>query len=160
MPARKRALTPTFSSDPISPGHEWSTPKRAKVIALDREGCSRKEIRKATHVPERTQTTIINQPTRRLGKERSGRPPLIDQETVQKMIKALQGRYNERKKPWDLIAEEFTSSEFGPPLSARTVRRYINSAGYYKCRACQKSWISEEQARNRLHWCERHKWPK
>ena len=99
MPARKRPLTPTFSSDPVSPGHEWSTPKRAKVIALDQEGYSRKEIRKATHVPERTQTTFINQPTRRPGKARSRRPPTVDKETIAKIVKALQGRYNERKKP-------------------------------------------------------------
>ena len=134
MPARKRPLTPTFSSDPISPGHEWSTPKRVKVIALDREGYSRKEIRKATHVPERTQIDIINQPTRRPGKQRSGRPPTIDQETVEKMVKALQGRYNKRKKLWDLIATEFIGSEFSPLLSARTVKRYLNKTGYHKCR--------------------------
>lgn len=60
MPARKRPLTPTFSSDLIAPGHEYATPKRAKVQQLDREGYSRAEIRAKTHVPERTQTTMIN----------------------------------------------------------------------------------------------------
>lgn len=60
MTKRKRALTPTFSSDPIAPGYEHPTPKRVKVQQLDREGYSRAEIRKLTYVPERTQQTIIN----------------------------------------------------------------------------------------------------
>ena len=83
------------------------------------------------------------------------------------MIRALQGRYNERRKPWGLLAEEFTRSEpkhppleYGPPLSSKTVKSYMNDAGYHKCRACQKSWISAEQAQNRLYWCERHQWPR
>lgn len=60
MTRRKRVLTPTFLLDPIAPGHEFPTPKRAKVQQLDREGFSWAEIRARTHVPERTQRTIIN----------------------------------------------------------------------------------------------------
>ena len=62
------------------------------------------------------------------------------------MIKTLYGRYNKRKKSWDLVIEEFTrfplehlSLEFLSLLNERTIKRYINNASYYKCRAYQKS---------------------
>lgn len=62
------------------------------------------------------------------------------------MIKTLYGRYNERKKPWDLVVEEFTrfpsehlSLEFSLLLNRRTIKRYMNNASYYKCRVYQKS---------------------
>lgn len=124
MTRRKRALTPTFSSDPISPGHEFSTPKRAKVQQLDRDGYSRAEIRVRTHVPERTQRTMINKTENRPGKKRSGAPKKIDEETLGKMIKSLQGCYNQRIKPWDIFAEDFR-----PPTSTPTTRLWASSYG-------------------------------
>ncbi len=154
---RKRISTPVFSSDPAE-GSEWPTPKRTRVKQMKKLGYTGNEIRQETGVPRSTQYTIYEETSHRPDKERSGRPLKMDQNTIQKMIKALQGKYNQRKKPWDLIAEEFTRSapehpplKFGPPLSARIVKRYMNDADYHKCRACQKSWISEEQAKNRLH---------
>ena len=42
----------------------------------------------------------------------------------------------------------------------KTIKRAINAAGYYKCRACQKSWISEAQAELRYQYTlEKLQWP-
>ena len=46
MPKRMRPATPEGFSDPVVPGGEYPTPKRAKVKALDCAGVSRKDIKK------------------------------------------------------------------------------------------------------------------
>ncbi len=163
MPKRKHFDTPVPSSDP--PDNEWPTPKRRDVIRLDHLGETRKGIRAQTGVPERTQTNILSGPTRRPGKKRGGRPCKLDSDTLVKMIKSLEGRYGQRIKKWCDFAEKFREVpahpplEFGPPLSESTVRRYMNEAGYHKCRACQKSWINHDQADRRVEFCKEHHWP-
>lgn len=80
------------------------------------------------------------------------------------MIQSLQGCYNQRIKPWDIFAQDFRPPPahpllaFGPPLHGDTVRAYMNKAGYHKCWACQKSWISDDNAKKRVNWCKEHKW--
>lgn len=156
---RQRISTPTFSSDPVDPEEpgfkEWRTPKRARVKQLKIEHNTAKEIEKKTGVPERSQYRIYEAPTRRPGKERSGRPPKIDKDTIEKMVKSLKGYYHNRTQPWEQLAESF----FQNTICWRTVKNHMNKAGYHKCRACQKSWINDDQRERRLHWCERHIWP-
>ena len=91
MPKRKRYPTPISSSDPAEK-HEHSIPTRRAVQALDQAGHGRAEIESITHVQPRTQTRILQSNTyHRPGRERGGRPCLLDQDTVEKMIKSLQG---------------------------------------------------------------------
>ena len=140
MPKRKRYATPILSSDP--PEHEHYTPKRQKVFDYDEEGKSRGQIRELTGIPERSQTRILSEGVvRRSKKEKySGRPRKLDDGTIQKMIKSLEGHYKQRVESWDDLALQFGYDEEerpnAPPLSARTVKRYLNQAGYHKCRAC------------------------
>ena len=164
MPKRKQYETPPCSPDP--PEHdreEYCTPKRQAVHTFDKLGVSRKVIKEQTGVNRRRQTDILNGPVRRPGKERSGLPCKLDEDTIAKMIKSLHGHYKQRTKSWDDLAEDFGYHRkyrpFAPALSAETVRRYMHDAGYYKCRACQKSWITESQAEKRMNWCRAHQWP-
>ena len=111
-----------------------------------------------------TQTKVLSGPVRRPGKERTGRPFKVDQDTVEKMIKSLEGHYKQRIKSWDDLAREFgydaEERPFATLLTGRTVKHYLNETLYHKCRACQKSWINQNQADNRKFFCKAHrKWP-
>lgn len=143
MGKRKRPATPEGCSDPVVPDGEYPTPKRAKVKALDRANLTREAIKKETGVHRSTQSRWLNQAERRPGKERSGRPLLLNKIKLEQMIRKLQGRYNERTRSWEELAtdQEFFPLPAYPPLawytsSARTVQRYFNNAGFHKCRAC------------------------
>ena len=118
-----------------------------------------------TGIPERSQTRILSEGVvRRSKKEKySGRPRKLDDGTIQKMIKSLEGHYKQRVESWDNLALQFGYDEEerpnAPLLLARTVKRYLNQAGYHKCRACQKSWINQNQADRRKAFCQCHQWP-
>ena len=168
MPKRKRYPTPLLSSDPAEK-HEHSTPTRRAIQALDQAGHGRAEIESITHVQPRTQTRILESNTyHRPGRERDGRPCLLDQDTVEKMIKSLQGHYKTRTKSWDDLANDYRYSnpywdedagDWKHPrltITGKTVKRYLNEAGYHKCRACQKSWITQDQSEKRVDFCEAH----
>ena len=89
---KKRPRTPELDV----PEHiaKWDTPDRAAVRQLRLAGHTQSSIRELTGLAERTQRKWKNVPsTRRAGKHRPGRPPKIDQDTVQKMIKSLKGHY-------------------------------------------------------------------
>ena len=50
--------------------------------------------------------------------------------------------------------------EWDLPVYWQTVQRHMNAAGYHKCRACQRSWISQGQADRRVTFAEAMKdWP-
>ena len=154
---RKRINTPIFLSDPIE-GPEWPIPKRTHVKQMKKLKYSGNEIKQKTGVSRNTQYIIYETTNHRFDKERSDRSLKFDQKIIHKMIKALQERYNQRKKLWDFIVEEFIRAfsiysqlKFGLSLNEKTIRRYMNKIEYHKCRAYQKSWISKKQIKNRLH---------
>ena len=68
-----------------------------------------------------------------------GRPPKIDEDTVHKMQRHIQGRYKKRTLDWGSLGVECKV----PVKDQQTVKRRMNAAGYRKCRACQKKWLSE-----------------
>ncbi len=93
-----------------------------------KSGSSALSIRKETGVPERTQYRWLDGLTRRSGAERSERSSKLDNDTVQKMIKALEGPYNRRIWTWQHCCDEY---ELG--CSPWTVKRAFNQAGYHEC---------------------------
>ena len=101
----RKPITPDCS-DPVLP-NEWDTPHRASVKRMRKNGASAKQIHEITGVPRRTQSRIIQQSSRRPGKERSGRPAKITHDTIGKMIKSLEGHYNHRTWTWEEATEEF-----------------------------------------------------
>ena len=71
------------------------------------------------------------------------------------MIKTIQGHYIRRIWEWEELRSRFKLN-----CTWQTVRSTMNQAGYYKCRACQKSWISDDQAKKRVGFSEEHvDWP-
>ena len=126
---------------PHKPGQEWDTPTIARVRQMKHDGCSASDIQKQLHVPPRTQRTICTQnlhTDRRPGAARRGCPPKIDLDTVHKMECHIHGRYKKRTLDWEGLG-----IETGVEALGRTIKRRMNNAGYKKCRACQKKWLSD-----------------
>ena len=150
----KRHRTPDLEDNRPSAPSEWTTPSRARVKQLKKVGFSALDIYKETGVPRTTQYRWLedNAPVRRPGAECSGRPIKLDQDTVKKMVKHMEGHYDRRTWTWiDCV------TEFQLDCCPATVRNHFNQAGYYKCRCCQKSWINQNQADTRKNTCEEWK---
>ena len=144
----KRIRTPEPADNKPTASAEWTTPTRARVQQLKKLNYSALDIRIQTGVPERSQYRMLNAPVRRPGNERAGRPCKLDQDSVQKMIKALNGHYDRRRWSWEELRNRFKLQ-----CTALTVKRAFNEARYYKCRACQKSWMHQKHADTRKERC-------
>ncbi len=153
---RRRPTTPEKPSSPLA--QEWKTPKINRVKALKDQGLSGQDIRRKEDVPERSQWRMISGPERRPGNRHMtnrGGKPKIDRDTVDKMIRHIEGHYDRRTWEWDELRQAFKLD-----CVWQTVRSAMNNAGYHKCRACQKSWISADQAKRRICFSDEHKhWP-
>lgn len=80
------------------------------------------------------------------------------------MIRYLRKDHDTRTTTWQQLAELHPLDDKGTTASALTVKRALNMAGYYTCKACQKSWLlaanvearytSRKVLRNRTmnHW--------
>ena len=104
---------------------------------MKQDGFSAQDIYKELHVPSRTQRFMCTKNVdsdRRSGQARRERPPKIDQDTLHKMKRHIQGRYKKRTLDWEGL-----DIETGTEASSRTIKRRMNDAGYKKCRACKKN---------------------
>ena len=94
---RPRTPPPTSAGPflPHKPGQEWDTPIIARVRQLRDEKYSATDIKRLTGVPARSQRKMMKQHgDRRRGRTSNrGRPPKIDEDTVHKMQRHIQGRY-------------------------------------------------------------------
>lgn len=152
----KRPRTPDLEDNKPSAPSEWTTPTRARVKQLKKNGFSALDIRKETGVSRSTQYLWLNAPVRRPDAERSERPTKLDQDTVKKMIKSMEGHYDRRIWKWQDCVDVFQLN-----CTAVTVKNHFNQAEYYKCKSCQKSWINQDQADTRKNTCEEwKKWKK
>ncbi|MDI1492122.1 MAG: hypothetical protein OHK93_003334 [Ramalina farinacea] len=111
-----KAYEDLVRADATEPYCEHHTPKRNGIKFLDAAGHSRKNIKELTGVPERTRPDILNSLTHRPGKERPGRRPKIDQDSVKKMIKRRHGRYRNRTRNWDEFAKDVNKIIFAAGL--------------------------------------------
>ena len=133
---------------PHKRGHEWDTPTIARVRQAKADKKSARDIELELGVPPRTQRDMISKNVhsdRRSGGARRGRPPKIDLDTVHKMERTIQGRYKKRTLDWGSLGKECGVKV----KNERTVKRRMNAAGYRKCRACQKKWLSEDNIAKR-----------
>ena len=149
----RKPITPDCS-DPVLP-NERDIPHRSSVKRMRKGGASCKQIQDATGVPLRTQFRIMKQSSQRIGKKRSGRTVKITHDTIGKMIKSLEGQYKHRTWTWEKAWDAHNLA-----CSVLTLKHHMQNAGYHKCHACQKSWISDDQAEKRKVFCtEMLNWP-
>jgi transposase len=127
---------------------EWDTPTRSRVRLMRDLGRPAWEIKRRTGVPERTQRLIgISGTDRRLGKQRTGRKKVIADSQIDTMIQDLIGRYTIRTLDWHQLIKKYDLE-----VSPRTLARRFRDRGFYKCRACQKPWLSHHHTHLRLQF--------
>jgi hypothetical protein len=128
---------------------EWDTPPRVRVRILRATGLSTNETREITGVPRRTQYRIRHALSdRRDGAAiHPGRPPSVTEPMLWHIIEDIQGRFNERTLSWDELAAKHKL-----PIKGRRLKELMNAIGYTKCKACQKSWMTQRQADDRVQF--------
>lgn len=134
----KRSRTSDLKDNKPSASSEWITLSRAHVKQLKKVGFSALDIQKETEVSRSTQYTWLNASVRRSDADCSERSTKLNQDTVKKMIKSMKEHYNKRIWKWQNCVDEFELN-----CEADTVKNHFNQTEYYKCRCCQKSWISQ-----------------
>ncbi len=61
-----------------------------------------------------------------------------------------------KRNPHDSIAALDTPSKSGTMLSCKTVRAYLNPAGYLQLKARRKPYLTKKHKEARLHWVYEH----
>jgi hypothetical protein len=131
---------------------EWDTPTRSRVKALFEVGWTRSAIKKATKVPARSQRKIQSGPDRRPGKKRSGAPKKLSQRDLRTIIRYLTKSFETRQSTWQQLAYDY-----GHGCHPDTVKHALNREGYYKCKACQMTFLTNDNVANRLAFAKAHK---
>lgn len=124
---------------------EWDTPTRKEVKILKEFGWSQKRIRHRTNVPERSQSRIITSSTRRPGTKRKGATRKLSDRSLNAMIRHIRKSFENRQITWKELAHLY-----GNDCDPQTVKTALGRRGYYKCKACQMSWLKEHNVQERL----------
>ena len=122
---------------------ELSTPRRARIKTLFLDAhWPKKKISRELGVPRRTVQDVLKYPTsRRVRTGRNGRPPIISQRVVRRMLIAICRKYESRRLPYVELARSC-----GIEACENAIRAALRRAGYYKCVA----FINEIQRQKRL----------
>ena len=154
-PTYERPSTPPNApARPRETRTEWPTPTIARVREMKDAGASASEIQKKHGVLPRTQRYILKhhlQSDRRSGRCRRGRFFQISQSSLHKMEAHIQGRYKKRTLDWEELGIETDVH-----ANARIIKKRMNNAGYRKCHACKKKWLSEANIQKR--WTAAEEW--
>ncbi|KUJ06924.1 uncharacterized protein LY89DRAFT_767202 [Mollisia scopiformis] len=147
--------TPLILSDPIEKeNNEWPTPARAVIRSLQRQGKSQREIVSETHIPRRTVRRILKQESsRRERKRKLSRHHLMSIRDIRYCIRTISKNWSSRRMTFKALKKQL------PYLpSVRTIRRELARAGYRRCIACPRPYITLKQARKRYVFAKEHRW--
>ena len=125
------------------PGNEWPSPARAVIRALSRLGFSLSEIRQKTTASRSTIRDILHQEhSRKARKRRVYKPHLMSIREIRRCIRHIAKDWSTRRLTFEQV-----KTQLGIQASARTIRRELRRAGYRRCIACLRPYISRQQAR-------------
>ena len=131
---------------------EYDTPTRVRIKTKFEDGLTRAQIRAQTGVPERSQRYITaSKEDRRSGRMRQGAKPKIDRKLLHQIIDYISSGYAQRTTSWEQLRQLFTPWIRTPD----TVKKHLNMAGYFKCKACQKSYLRQASIEARESFCSR-----
>lgn len=136
---------------------EWTTPKRVEVLTLRRQGLSQEAIAEQTGVPRKTISNWIRKAdaggpkSRRTGAVRPGRPKRLDKHDVRRLIAKATEDYEGRKLSWARLGRDC-----GLDVSPKTIKRALNKAGFHRCKACKKPFLSKANVKARRCYAEEH----
>lgn len=140
----------------MSEGCELSEFQRGEIIGAWKMGHKVAEISRALDHPYMTVKDIIKRYEARLTVKtasRSGRPSKLDNRDVRHLVKDLK---KDRGVAVEQLTKEFSES-LNISLSSKTVRRTLNSEGYYGRTAKRKPLVTEANRKKRLAWCRMRK---
>ncbi|MCJ1255884.1 hypothetical protein MMC24_003702 [Lignoscripta atroalba] len=152
-PEKKEQFLDAINSSPIAPNRHKRTPKRTAIRTLVAETSEFKSrIFYKQGVTPRTGYRIINGPSdRTIEFTKDGRPQKLTKEKVQEIIDWFTGDYIARTTKWEDLVSEFELN-----CHWKTVKRALNKAGYHKCKACQRGYITPENVKKRYDFALDH----
>lgn len=136
-------------------------PQEMKIRILKRyTNLSHNDIFRRTGTAPRTGRRMLSTlPPRKPGPGRTGRPPKVGQDLIQKMIEEISDPNSEHTIDWQKLGKEY-----GQDVHKHTIRRAMEKRGYKKCLGCQKGYLTAENRSQRLQFakdylsCPRWKW--
>ena len=135
-------------------GEEWPTPARATIRAMWRLGFKPRDIISRTSAPRSTIKDIIHQEhSRRARKGKVYKPHLMTRRLIRQCIRHIAKDWSSRRLTFKQV-----KAQLGITASARTIRRKLRRAGYRRCIACPRPYISRKQAKKRLGFALEHRW--
>lgn len=150
-------MVASISRTPVkdtSKQRNWDVIARTRALQMHLDGLSKEDIEAEVGIPLRTQTRIFTAgldglvPSRQQQDNRLGRSKKIDKPLLLDMIEYAVKSFDYRRLKWPDIARHF-----GLDCHARTLANHFHAAGYYKCRACRKSYLREANVRKREEYC-------
>jgi histone H3/H4 len=135
-------------------GGNWDTPARAKIRALATLGICQIEIHHMTNIPQPTISRILKEHgSRRSRKGRQYKLNLISKRETRRIIRYLSKSFYTRSLSFDCIKADCYIN-----TSTSTIQRALKHAGYRRCVACPRPFITLKQARARLAFARRYRW--
>ena len=149
--------TALLSSSPLTvhaPNANWDTPTRAKVRMLHKSGNGYKRIRKKTGLPKSTIRNIIqSKSSRRTRKGKTYKKILVSTRDLRRVFRYVSASWDNRRASYARI-----KAECNIQASTTTLRRALKAAGYRRCIACPRPFISKKQAKRRLNFAFKYRW--
>jgi hypothetical protein len=143
-------------SSPCIPkeNEEWPTPARAIIRGMSRLGFSQRDIVRRTGAKRRTIRDILHQEhCRRSRKNKVYKPHLMSIREIRHCIRHIANSWSTRRLTFEQVR-----TQLGIQASARTIRRELRRAGYRRCIACPRPYISRQQAKRRVAFALEHRW--
>jgi transposase len=146
-----------LSSSPLrnhSAGDNWTTPVRAKVRVLRADGKSYGDIQKATGLARSTiQGIVKSKSSRTLRKGKATKPKLLKGRELRRILRYVSASWSNRRQSWSQLRAVLNIQ-----ASTTTLRRTLKAAGYRRCIACPRPFISRKQAQRRLAFAMQYRW--
>jgi Transposase len=138
----------------LKENEEWPTPARAIIHGMNQLGYLQRDIVQKTSAKRRTIKDILHQ--EHCWRSRKGKvykPHLMSVREIRRCIRHIAKDWSTRR-----LSFEQVKAQLGVKASVRTIRRELRRAGYQRCIACPRPYISRKQAKKRLAFALEHRW--
>jgi hypothetical protein len=146
-----------LSSSPLAaydPNGNWATPTRAKVLMLYKSGKGYKQIRNETKLLKSTIHNIIKSGSSyRTRKGKVYKKTLVSTRDLQRVFRYVAASLDNRCAFYTHL-----KAECNIKASTTTLRRALKAAGYRRCVACLRPFISRKQALKRFKFALKYHW--
>jgi transposase len=151
-------MSHTLLSSPIladrAPKANWDTLTRVKVRMLYKAGHGYRRIRNETTLSKSTIRNIIKSgSSRRTRKGKVYKKKLVSARELRRVLRYVTASWDNRCALYARI-----KAECNVQASTTTLRRALKAAGYRRCIACPRPFISRKQALKRFNFARKYRW--